>query len=87
LFNVNCSAYEIYNSALTATGVCGETPCGEAVSNDETALSDEYFWAAWVYLKTDRTQAWCVDYTGFSGPKVVPSGGGSFISTQCSDIM
>ncbi len=85
-FNSDCQGYNLFQAALEATGTCIDQPCGEATSNDETGITPDY-WAAWVYLKSDNSQAWCIDHTGFSNVIQMPSGGGAWGMTACSEII
>ena len=58
--------YLIYIAAFTAAGcIYPNSSCGVPYANEAVGAVPST-WAAWVRLKTNTAQAWCVDYTGFS---------------------
>ena len=63
-YNVVCSTkpQDMYNAAVTISGVSGS--CSNAATR----------WSAWVPLKSDTTQAWCVDYLQNSKQIPTPAG-------------
>ena len=84
---LGCPGYPAYQAALTTSGVCGLSICGQAVANEDGGGVDVSFWAAWVALKTIPGSMWCVDHTGYSGIRQEPQSGLPVVPFEsCADI-
>lgn len=73
-FGANNVGQKIFDAAFVAAGCVDPDPdCGdnfEAAGNPLIAPSS---WMAWVSLKTNPDNAWCVDYLGISRKIMTPS--------------
>lgn len=81
LANMRAQAEIFYDVPNSYEGVCADTTIlaaqtaaeaagGNGGECDDTATA----WAAWAGLKSDLTQAWCVDSTGTSEQVAKPAG-------------